>query len=66
MKELGIVVVALLIVFSPVEALAYLDPGTGSYVVQMAIAGAVSAAFAIRIFWGRLKDMFHNIFKRDK
>lgn len=66
MKELGIVVVALLIVFSPVEALAYLDPGTGSYIVQIAIAGAVSAMFAIKIYWKRLKEIFHNTFKRDK
>lgn len=66
MLKLRIVVIASLIVLFPVEALAYLDPGTGSYVVQMAIAGAVSAAFAIRMFWGRLKDIFHNIFKRDK
>lgn len=66
MKELGIVVVALLIVFSPVEALAYLDPGTGSYIVQIAIAGAVSGVFVIKIFWKRLKEKLDGIFRRNK
>ena len=66
MKRCGIFGVAFLLVVFPEKAFAYLDPGTGSYVVQVAIAGAVSAMFAIRIFWGRLKDLFHNIFKRDK
>lgn len=66
MMKRGILVVVLMIVFSPAEALAYLDPGTGSYIVQIAIASAVSALFAIKIFWKRLKDRFHAIFRRNK
>lgn len=66
MTKHGILVVILMIAFFPVEALAYLDPGTGSYIVQIAIAGAVSAMFAIKIYWKRLKEIFHNTFKRDK
>ena len=37
-------------------ALAYLDPGTGSLVLQMLLAGALTAAASIRIFWARIKD----------
>ena len=66
MLKLRIVIIASLIVLFPVEALAYLDPGTGSYIVQIAIASAVSALFAIKIFWKRLKDKFHDIFGRNK
>ena len=66
MKGLHIFVLVLLIVFCPARALAYLDPGTGSYVVQLVIAGAVSALFAVKIFWKGLKDKISNIFKRDK
>jgi hypothetical protein len=40
------------------DAYAYLDPGTGSYLLQILIAGLVGAAFSIKIFWQRIKDFF--------
>lgn len=36
-------------------AFAYLDPGTGSYMIQMAIAGAFAGAFAVKSFWSQIK-----------
>ena len=36
------------------SAYAYIDPGTGSYVLQMVIALLLGAAYAIRVFWTRL------------
>jgi len=42
----------LLLAISPAHA--YLDPGLGSYVIQIAIAAAVGAAFAVKIFVHRL------------
>jgi hypothetical protein len=40
------------------RGLAYLDPGSGSYLLQLLIAGALGFAFAIKIFWGRIKGFF--------
>ncbi|MCF7811102.1 hypothetical protein K9N50_08970 [bacterium] len=40
------------------NAYAYLDPGTGSYLLQILIAGLVGAAFSIKIFWQKIKDFF--------
>lgn len=37
---------------------AYLDPGSGSLIVQMIIAGAAGIAFAAKIFWHRVKQVF--------
>jgi hypothetical protein len=37
---------------------AYIDPGTGSYVLQLAIAGALGASVAIKHYWSRLKGLF--------
>lgn len=37
------------------EAWAYVDPGTGSYVLQTLVAGALGAAFAVKTFWGSIK-----------
>ena len=44
------------LVASTTWASAYLDPGTGSLVLQMLLAGALTAAASIRIFWARIKD----------
>jgi hypothetical protein len=37
------------------QAHAYLDPGTGSMLLQGAIAGIATAAYAIRLYWFRIK-----------
>lgn len=44
------------------SANAYLDPGSGSYLLQLLIAGLLGAAFALRMFWGRIKGFFSRIF----
>ena len=35
---------------------AYVDPGTGSYVLQMIVAGIAATGLTVRLFWGRLKS----------
>ena len=37
---------------------AYLDPGTGSYLFQLALAGVLGASYAVKHFWARLKNIF--------
>lgn len=39
---------------------AYLDPGVGSYAVQVAIAGMAGMLFALRGFWSRLVMRFRR------
>jgi TRAP-type C4-dicarboxylate transport system permease small subunit len=36
----------------------YLDPGSGSMLFQMLLAGIVGALFAVRIFWRKIKGIF--------
>jgi len=36
----------------------YLDPGSGSFLIQLLIGGLVSVGFGIRMFWGRIKALF--------
>jgi hypothetical protein len=45
--------------FSPVnrEPL-YLDPGSGSFLIQLIIAGALGAGFVIKASWGKIKAFF--------
>ncbi len=35
---------------------AYLDPGTGSLVLQMSIAGVLGGLFVVKRFWRQIKD----------
>jgi hypothetical protein len=34
----------------------YIDSGTGSYLVQMLLAGALGASFMAKAFWGMLRS----------
>jgi nitrate/nitrite transporter NarK len=56
---------ALSLLALPVDAFAYLDPGTGSYVLQMIIAGLLGAAFAVKMSWFRIKRFFLERFSRN-
>jgi hypothetical protein len=57
-------VAAIATLLSARNAYAYLDPGTGSYVLQMIIAGALGAAFAIKMSWFRIKRFVAGLFTR--
>jgi hypothetical protein len=41
-----------------VEAQAYLDPGTGSFIFQTIVAMVVGAAFTLKLYWQRVKGFF--------
>jgi hypothetical protein len=58
--------VAALLLLAPDTAHAYLDPGTGSYVLQMIIAGILGAAFAVKMYWFRIKRFVAGIFSKNE
>lgn len=60
--RLILIVFAVLLVILPKISFAYLDPGTGSYIYQLIIAGIVGASFAIKVFWNKIKFFFINLF----
>jgi hypothetical protein len=37
---------------------AYIDPGTGSFVLQLALAGLLGVGHTIRRFWARITRLF--------
>jgi len=45
--------------------MAYLDPGSGSFLIQILIALFLGGAFAVRAFWGRIKSFFARLFGRE-
>lgn len=55
--------VAWLLIFAP-DAFAYLDPGTGSLIVQSLVAAVAATGFAIRLYWRRIRAWFSRSEKR--
>lgn len=58
--------ITLIYLLAPGTAYAYIDPGTGSYILQILIAAFIAAAFAIRSFWENVKMFFRGLFKNQK
>ncbi len=45
--------------------LPYLDPGSGSFLIQIAIATLLGLAIAIRASWGKIKGLFGSKTKAE-
>lgn len=51
---------ALLSLLVPQPAYAYLDPGTGSYVLQLVLGAMVGMLFAVKMFWKNIRTFIAN------
>jgi hypothetical protein len=68
MRDRLFVVAMLVLAFSAVilpSANAYLDPGSGSYIFQAVIAGALGIGVALKVFWGRIAAFFSGLFSKN-
>jgi hypothetical protein len=45
--------------------LLYIDPGSGSYLVQMIIAGVLAGLFYFKNLWWKIKSFFRKNKKED-
>jgi hypothetical protein len=59
----ALLLLALPLLLLPSVAHAYLDPGTGSYVVQLLIGTLLGGLFALGVFWRRVLCFFRRLFK---
>ena len=50
----------------PDKAYAYLDPGSGSYILQLVFAGMLAALFAIKSFWRAALTWLRSLFNKSK
>lgn len=50
----------LALLFSP-HAHAYLDPGSGSYLFQLAAAALLASMFTTRMYWYKVKDWLKSL-----
>ena len=55
-------VILLIILFylfvTPRMVYAYIDPGSGSYFIQILIGLLLGSAFTIKLYWKKIKDRF--------
>ena len=58
---MALLAVPALLLFSTQNAYAYLDPGTGSMILQGLIGGIAGGMFAIRLYWSKLKTWFGRV-----
>ncbi len=45
---------------------AYLDPGSGSYFVQLLLASLMGALFVLGVYRRKVTDFIRNLFSKDK
>ena len=50
------IIVLLLLMFT--DAVAYLDPGTGSMLLQVILGGIAAVGVAIKLYWHKLRAAF--------
>jgi len=50
----------------PQNAAAYLDPGSGSYIIQLLIGVAAGGLFALKIFWGKVSSFLKSTLVKQK
>ena len=61
MKRLAPLAIPLLLVLAAETRVdAYLDPGSGSMLVQLLLGGVAGAAVIMKLGWERFRDMFRS------
>jgi hypothetical protein len=55
-----LIIAGLWLVFPNGTAQAYLDPGSGSFIIQVLIAALAGAVLTLRVFWDRIIGFFRR------
>jgi len=50
--------VVIVILSFPRFAQAYLDPGSGSYIIQVLFGLLFGASYLVKVYWGKIKSFF--------
>lgn len=66
MKKASILVALYFVWLSESQVEAYLDPGSGSMLVQLLLGGVAGAAVIMKLGWDRFKDMFRSSSAKER
>lgn len=61
-----VLIASILFLFYPNTAQAYLDPGSGSYFIQIVLAAVLGSLLAIKIFFKNIVGFISRIFGRNE
>lgn len=59
------IILSIILLFIFTDALAYLDPGTGSMLLQVILGGVAAVGVAIKLYWHKLRAAFGVAKKAD-
>jgi len=68
-RRFSLPTIVLAVLLSPVLlrlAYGYLDPGTGSYILQLLLGGLLGGLFAVGLFWKRVVAFVKRLFAPRK
>ena len=65
MKRIHSITLVILITTFSNSVYAYLDPGAGSFILQMLIAGILGAIYTLKLYWYGLKSFVLRIFGKE-
>ena len=51
-------VIAMITMVFPSEIYAYLDPGSGSYILQILMGTLLGASYLVKVYWDKIKSFF--------
>jgi len=54
-----------LMIFSFHDAFAYVDPGTGSMIIQVIIGALVAIGVGFKVYWYKFKEKFSRVKNND-
>lgn len=60
MKKASVLIALYFVWMSETQVDAYLDPGSGSMLVQLLLGGVAGAAVIMKLGWQRFRDMFRS------
>ncbi len=61
MQNVLSVLITLSLVILPFNVNAYIDPGTGTFVLQMLFASLIGGLFTIKMYFQKVKNFFKGI-----
>ena len=65
-KLLSFTIIISIFLILPFNVQAYVDPGTGSFVIQMLFASAIGGLFTIKMYFQKIKNFFKGLNKPDE
>jgi len=57
--------IILVYLVTPMSSYAYLDPGTGSALIQLLLGGILTLGLTIKMYWYRLKRYLKGMFSKN-